>query len=470
MKIIRHENEPQDKRENVTFNNLLKIKNLEDIFFSYIQRKQIVGIDNIDNQKYRERLTENLFFINTTISDYNFSPYLERLISKGRYKAPRIISIPTIRDRIVLHCIKEYLHHVFPEHVNSELINKKIPEVSDAITKYKDSFILRFDISKFYDSIDHKLLFKKLNDRCNSDLVQKLIHKAITNPTVPKKHRRQDNVLYRQHIGVPQGLAISNILASIYLEDFDLNIKNNHAIYHYYRYVDDILIVCQKRKYIKIQRIVNKSLNTMKLKNNTEKTQTFNRDQEFSFLSYNINGKNICIKESSIQKHIDRLFSTITFYSRLFKNKEQQEKNISEEQLSKRFETDLNLSITGAISSNRKYGWVFFFSATNNTGVFHRLNSIMETGLRRLIPQTILNQVSIKSFIRTYYEIYYRPKGGYIENYDIYDTIEKKYDYLRFRGYLSQKDTWENEEIETMFIQVREKHITSMLMDLGNLS
>ena len=57
---------------------------------------------------------------------YNFSPYNEKLVLKGRAKYPRVLSIPSMRDRLVLGVLNQYLQEVFPTAVNHDVPNQYI--------------------------------------------------------------------------------------------------------------------------------------------------------------------------------------------------------------------------------------------------------------------------------------------------------------------------------------------------------
>ena len=87
---------------------------------------------------------------------YSFSPYKEKLILKGREKYPRVLSIPSMRDRMVLGVLNQYLQEVFPTAVNHEVPNHYIKEVSDFLVEHSTEriYFLKTDIEKFYDSID----------------------------------------------------------------------------------------------------------------------------------------------------------------------------------------------------------------------------------------------------------------------------------------------------------------------------
>lgn len=45
---------------------------------------------------------------------------------------------------------------------------------------------------------------------------------------------------------------------------------------------------------------------------------------------------------------------------------------------------DLNEKITGAISENRRYGWIFYFNAINDMSVLYKIDSIIASFFKRL--------------------------------------------------------------------------------------
>ena len=118
-------------------------------------------------------------------------------------------------------------------------------EVSDFLAKHssKKIYFLKTDIKGFYDTIDLNTLYAKLEPVIDVNILQlvKSVINTVTLPSdLPKTSLRQQPRL----TGIPQGLAISNILAAIYMIDFDKSIKiscSPETIYK--RYVDDILIL-----------------------------------------------------------------------------------------------------------------------------------------------------------------------------------------------------------------------------------
>ncbi len=81
----------------------------------------------------------------------------------------------------------------------------------------------------------------------NSKLIISLVSKIIKNPTIEFGMKKDESNLENTK-GVPQGLSLSNILANLYLRDFDNKMKtfeqdNSSGVLAYHRYVDDILII-----------------------------------------------------------------------------------------------------------------------------------------------------------------------------------------------------------------------------------
>lgn len=450
------------------FDENFTLDKLTEIFLTYIRKKNIIGIDNIDNKTFQNNIANYASYIMRTISEYQFSPYLEKLISKGRLKYPRIIAIPTIKDRIVLYILKEDLHKYFPECVNTELVNNRIIDIYKFLASANEYSIIRLDLRGFYDSINQKILLEQLAKRIDSGLFLSLIDKAITNPTVPKKYSKRDRNKYFQDLGIPQGLAISNILANIYLKEIDDDFIGKTA--YYYRYVDDILIICGKAQEADIFEEIRRKLKRLGLDLNTEKSVVFSSQDSFSFLGYKISNKMISIKDESVQNHINAIFALLSNYRRLIDNKELREKWITTEQLVERLKSDLNEKITGAISENKKYGWLFYFSSITDKQILHKMNLVISEAVNRILPKDISTQMKIKSYVKSFYEIKNRPRGGYIENYDNYDTFTKRREYLNIRGYLDSDKTYSEDEINYMFLTIRERNLARMQKDIGSLS
>ena len=86
------------------FYSVYSSKKLNQIYKEKIQYQSSTGMDNISPKDFEGHLSENIQIISKKVlaGTYNLTRYREILISKGRGKEPRVISIPTMRDKLAL--------------------------------------------------------------------------------------------------------------------------------------------------------------------------------------------------------------------------------------------------------------------------------------------------------------------------------------------------------------------------------
>ena len=84
---------------------------LADIYKDHIVLSSATGIDNINQKAFWPILVDQISIISRKVlsGTYQFTKYKLKLISKGKGKIPREISIPTIRDRIALRAMCDFL-------------------------------------------------------------------------------------------------------------------------------------------------------------------------------------------------------------------------------------------------------------------------------------------------------------------------------------------------------------------------
>ena len=223
----------------IEFRKYFSEESLHKIYDEHIRFSASSGIDNINQTSFKKIADQQILIASRKILDgsYNFSNYRLKLVSKGRGKIPREISIPTIRDRIVLRALCDLLSQTFRENLSLELPQNIIKEVKAEKTKY-NAFV-KLDIRNFYPTISHHHLRSRLRSKIRHNKTLELINKAIQTSTIINKSENNNKI----SLGVPQGLSISNILAAIYLQKIDQEISKNND-FQYFRYVDDILILC----------------------------------------------------------------------------------------------------------------------------------------------------------------------------------------------------------------------------------
>lgn len=98
----------------------------------------------------------------------------------------------------------------------------------------------------------------------------------------------------KKHIGIPQGLPISALLANIYMLTFDESIINELTLKHdvfYRRYSDDIVIICKENQIDLVENFIIDEIKKNDLKISKEKTEkTLFKVHNDKLQSFNING------------------------------------------------------------------------------------------------------------------------------------------------------------------------------------
>lgn len=424
--------------------------NLKEIYSKHIVLSPATGIDNLSQKMFWGILDEQIKIISEKVlSDrYEFTKYKLKLVSKGRGKAPREISIPTIRDRIALRALCNFLTERYFGVISFELPQKVVQQVKEDISSEKYDGFIKLDVSNFYPTIKHLELSKRLRRKIRNPEIIRLIEKAIKTPTVVKSRPSDEKLA----IGVPQGLSISNVLASIYLQNIDKYLSGNPNI-AYYRYVDDIFILCKYKEVSTISNDIIKKFRKIGLKihdpvKNPEKSILGKITEDFDYLGYQFQGGIISPRSGSIEKLKESLVSLFTSYKH--------SRIKSEEFLLWR----LNLRITGCVFQNKSKGWLFFFSEINNETILHNLDRhVMRLSKRFNVDLTP------KKFVRSFYEIKHsKYETNYIPNFDKYNLDQKK-EVLStyFNKSIRHLD---DEEIEYEFLRRINKQVKDLLTDV----
>lgn len=396
---------------------------LNEIYSSFSD-VQAVGIDGTSKEKFDEILDSELSLIQRKIENntYDFSFYKQKLIVKSMNKT-REISIPTLRDKLVIKYLDFYIRDKFEE-VTKNILNAQqiIKKVKDSKNKY-DSFI-KVDIQNFFSSINHEILVNKLKSNIDDETILNLITKVITQSTVDVNTPFKQRIKYNNKEGLPQGLSISGLLSEIYLFDLVQKYSKKDNL-EFFRYVDDVLIFCKKSDIEEITKSLKSDFEDLKLTIhdfaiNSNKSSFGNINEPFEFLGYKFEDKLISVRETSIQK----MYANISKLFTLYKNK----KYFSKEE----FITRLNLKITGCVIDGKKYGWISFFSLINDYTLLFMLDKFVEKSCKNFN----INYEEIKKFSRAIYEIK-DPNTNYLTYdlstlktsktklvYDFYDDID----------------------------------------------
>lgn len=424
--------------------------NLRSLFAKKIYFSKSIGLDKITAAAFEQNFKDEVDIIKRKInnSTYHFTPYRQILISKGPKKYPREISIATVRDRLVLTALNQFLVSKIGTTIcQTPLPQSAIQEIIEAIRTDRFDYYLKFDVERFYASIDHTILIKKVRRKLRLKEAIHLLSRAIETPT--KGNDKVSNGKAKRKVGTPEGIPISNTLANIYLQDID-NYWGNRADVCYHRYVDDILILCSQEEAERIKQLLSKQIQKLKLSFNN-KTEGGSLDHIFTYLGYKFSGSKVGVRDSSVlhlEKNLENIFSMSKINSG---------KNLSALQL-----WHLNLRITGFVAGGNKYGWLFYFSQLNDLQLLSHLDWL----IHRLFTRYDYSNIDqVKRFQRAYYEIRYNlHHTRYVPNFDTY-TFDQKRNLLVQLGI-----TFQNDNVDDVFHKLVVKAASELEKDVQSFS
>jgi RNA-directed DNA polymerase len=203
-----------------------------------------------DVSEFEINLEDNLFGLHGLFvsGKWKPDPYKEFPVNDPK---PRKIHKASVRDRVLFQAVYQTLYQIFDSgfifHSYSSRDSKGIYAGINSLEKYihkvsknhtKSCHILKCDIRKFFDSIDHNILFN-------------LISKKITDKNLLLPVRQ---IIYSfqktEGKGLPLGNVTSQIFSNIYLNELDQYVKHALKVKCYVRYCDDFVIISDSRMFL----------------------------------------------------------------------------------------------------------------------------------------------------------------------------------------------------------------------------
>ena len=282
------------------------------------------GIDDISINKFKDNLGTNLATISQSLinNQYKLSPLKCIPIPKpnGKY---RLVTSPTISDRIVHKAILSILSDLFYPVVNTgvsycgvkkNIFSKKKTSTQNHISALKKLtslvkkrlyWVYESDIEGFFDNVPKNALFEKIIKVLPDTSINTLIHQIIFFEIGNKdelNNKKYEGKLTKPKIshGLSQGSPLSPLFSNIYLSDVD-EIMKTECGDSFIRYVDDFIIVADSEKRVNfLGSMASQELEKLSLNLAEDKTKIVNlKDggKHIKFLGLKINDKKITAKE-----------------------------------------------------------------------------------------------------------------------------------------------------------------------------
>lgn len=148
----------------------------------------------------------------------------------------RLICAASFAERVLHHALMNVCHTFFDnQQINESYATRPNKGTYKAVEKAKYfskhyKYYLKLDIRKYFDSISHSILLKKLKTIFKDpDLLE------IFRQIIESYHSSEGK-------GLPIGNLTSQYFANFYLAEFDHFIKQTHRIKPYVRYMDDFIL------------------------------------------------------------------------------------------------------------------------------------------------------------------------------------------------------------------------------------
>jgi len=247
---------------------------------------------------FNRELEQNLFRLHEVLLNKSFhhGPYHDFIVHDSK---KRLISAAPYRDRVVHHAVINVIEPLFDKSfIHDSYACRKGKGTHAALRRFRKflkrhTYVLKCDVRKYFQSIDHEILLGKLSrriaDRDVMWLLSEIIGSRCFNDKAPVIYYPGDDLFtpYERKRGIPVGNLTSQFFANLYLNDFDHWIKEELRAGPYVRYVDDFCIFSDDKQRLKeIRAAVVEYLAGLRLSIHVGKSRIYTVKEGVEFLGF----------------------------------------------------------------------------------------------------------------------------------------------------------------------------------------
>ena len=203
--------------------------------------------------------------------------------SPGKF---RTLGIPTATDRFIQRAIVQVLMPLYEKKFSEASCafrpGRSIEDAAIKSLQYINGgceWAVDADLEKFFDSICREKLMKILTRDIHDKRVLNLINLYINSDVI------ENGKIFRTSVGIPQGGALSPLLANIMLNELDKELTRRRE--YFVRYADDMVIFCKSKASAQqaLKHITPYIEGELLLKINNDKTSV-SKAEDIEFLGY----------------------------------------------------------------------------------------------------------------------------------------------------------------------------------------
>ena len=212
----------------------------------------------------------------------------ERVIKASKY-SDRVMHQWYVENFIKPYFVPQFIQNSYAG-IETRGMHKASKDVQKAMrtakAKWENYYILKMDITKYFQNIDKKILWEILKRKIKDRKLLWLTREIILSTEGMK--------------GLPLGNYTSQMFANIYLNELDQYAKHKLKCKYYFRYMDDIVILCENKEIAQntLKEITKLLDERLKLSLNS-KTKIFKSVQGVNFCGYKINEHRLKIRNTS---------------------------------------------------------------------------------------------------------------------------------------------------------------------------
>ncbi len=254
----------------------------EIILFNLKQEEYIMWLyEQLKNKTYKHGGYTEFYVTEPKLRKIEKSRYLDRIVH--RWVVDNFLEPCYVPKFITTSyaCLKNRGMHKAAIYVKNTMRHCKV--------KWNEYYILKMDVSKYFDNINKKILLKILEKNIKDQELMWLIKE----------------ILYanKREKGLEIGNYTSQMFANIYLNEVDQYIKHKLKVRYYCRYLDDSIVIVKTKKEAKeiLEKIKKYLKENLELKLN-QKTQIFKNKQGVNFCGYKINEYRMKLRDKGKRK------------------------------------------------------------------------------------------------------------------------------------------------------------------------
>jgi RNA-directed DNA polymerase len=247
------------------------------------------GIDRMTTVQLEPHLRANWWILKDKLLKGTYVPSPVRRVEIPKPSGgKRMLGIPTVQDRFIQQLLLQVLTPIFDpqfsEHSYGFRPGRSAKDAVRTAQQYAQAgrdWVVDFDITKFFDHVNHDILMGRIAQVIRDKRVLQLIGKYL------RRGAMADGLVEASEEGTPQGGPLSPLLANIYLDALDKELERRG--HRFCRYADDCNIyvgsqAAAERTLVSVQVWIEKHL---RLKLNAAKSGT-GRVWERKFLGFRL--------------------------------------------------------------------------------------------------------------------------------------------------------------------------------------